>query len=143
MTMAYATQGDVAARLAPELFVLLADDDGDGAADQGVIAAALTDAAAEIDQALGGRYVTPLENAPDVARRWCVDLAVERLFARKREAIGGEHAAAAALARRALEAIAAGAANLAGAQPRLADLAGENTERGEEPAFGDEELGLF
>jgi phage gp36-like protein len=141
--MAYATQTDLEAALAAELLVLLADDDGDGAADAAVIDAALEDAAAEIDQTLGGRYVTPLENAPEIARRWCVDLAVARLFARRREAMGREQADAAALTRRALEAVAAGAARLAGATEKAADLASENTERDEEAVFDDEELDLF
>jgi phage gp36-like protein len=141
--MAYATQTDLEERLSPELLVLLADDDGDGAADGAAIAAALEDADAEIDQALGGRYVTPLENAPAIARRWCADLAVARLFARRREAMGREHSEAAALARRALEAIATGTAGLAGATARTADLASDGTGRGEEAVFDEQELGLY
>lgn len=141
--MAYAIQSDLAARLAPELLTLLADDDGDGAADAAVVNAVLADASAEIDKALSGRYATPFAGTSEILVRWCTDLAVERLFLRKREAISKEFVEAAALTRRALTAIAQGAANLAGAEPRAIDLASDNTERGESAAFDDEELDLY
>jgi phage gp36-like protein len=143
--MAYATSEDLAARLAGETLVLLADDDGDGAADATVTSAALEDASAEIDHALRGRYATPVTEPPEIMRRWCVDLAVARLFIRKREAMSSEYADAAALARKALAAIADGATGLAGAKPWAGDMASENTRR-ERPAAGrhdDCDLRLF
>ena len=112
--MAYATQAELEDRLAPDVVVLLADDDGDGLADADVITAVLADASATIDQGLAGRYVTPLSSPPSVVKRWCVDLAIAYLFNRKREAITTEHGEAAALTRRALEAIADGLLSLAG-----------------------------
>ena len=141
--MSYATQIELAARLAPELLVLLADDDGDGAADTDVLDASLADSSAEIDQVLAGRYVTPVDPPPAVLVRWCVDLAVARLFQRKREALPGEHADQATLTRRALEQIAAGLAGLSGATPKPADYESENTQRGETPAFSEETLELY
>ena len=138
--MAYATQSDLEKRLAPELLVLLADDDGDGAADGDTIAAALDDAEAQIDQALAQRYVTPVAAPPAILKRWCLDLAVEALFLRKREAMAREHTDRVALAQRALEAIATGQVGLSGAEPCLENFETESTRRGEEPIFGDDAL---
>ena len=141
--MSYADQNGLGARLAPELLVMLADDDGDGVADTAILTAALDDASAEIDQALSGRYVTPVSPVPNLLIRWCVDLAVAGLFRRKREGLPREHAEEAALTRRTLEAIASGLANLSGAQARLEDFETENTQRGEDATFMDDSLEMF
>ncbi|OPZ09519.1 MAG: hypothetical protein BWZ08_00352 [candidate division BRC1 bacterium ADurb.BinA292] len=141
--MAYATLNELADRLGPELLLLVADDDGDGAADEPVIEAALTDAAGEIDRALAGRYATPVADPPDLLRRWCIDLAIERLFVRHRDALPAEHAALAALARRALAAIADGLAGLAGARPLARDHAAAGTHGGEGRVFDADSLADF
>lgn len=141
--MAYATQSDLEKRLAPELLVMLADDDGDGAADGDTITAALDDAEAQIDQALAQRYVTPVDSPPAILKRWCLDLAIEALFLRKREAMTSEHVDRVALARRAMEAIATGQVGLTGAEPRLENFETESTQRGEELVFGDDALETY
>ncbi|MCX7017107.1 MAG: DUF1320 family protein [Candidatus Sumerlaeota bacterium] len=66
--MSYATLDDLEKRIAPQTLVELADDDGDGAADAEVVAAALADADAAIDSYLSARYATPLASARPTAR---------------------------------------------------------------------------
>ncbi len=141
--MPYATQTDLEARLAPDLLAWLADDDSDGALDGGPIAQALEDASAVIDSYLGRRYQAPLDPAPAIVRRWCVDLAVEELFLRRRQAISSEHAEAAARAYQALEAIAAGRAALDGGAPLLGDFSAECNRLDDEAVFNKDELELF
>ena len=138
--MTYAIQSDLEERMMPDLLVTLTDDNEDEAADTAVIEAALEDASAEIDQALARRYVTPIDPAPDILRRWCVDLAMVNLFLRKKHALPSEHAARAELTRRVLEAISGGMTGLVGAQPTLDALESENTQRGETSAFRGESL---
>ena len=138
--MTYAELSDLQAAVAPETLVLLADDDGDGAADSVVMDAALAAASAEIDQALAGRYVTPLDPAPEVVGRWCVDLALARLYLRRREATPVEIERQAALTRRALEAIASGMTGLATAQPRPAELLADGTRWEDDAVFIGEAL---
>ncbi len=141
--MPYATRTDLEARLAPDLLALLGDDDADGDPDEGPLAAALEDAAALIDAGLGRRYVTPVVPTPALLRRWCVDLAVEQLLLRRREAMAPEHAARAAQTHAALEAIAGGERALEGAQPLLGDFAAEISRLEETAVFNDDELGLY
>lgn len=117
--MAYAVTSDLEARLGSELIALLADEDGDGSGDPSLIQAALDDASAEIDQAIGGRYATPVDPAPAALKRLAVDLAVYFLFLRRREAIGEDHLGRWREARAALDAIARGRAELEGAAARV------------------------
>lgn len=141
--MAYATHSDIEARLGVELLAWLADDDTDGAADDGPLTAALEDASAVIDAYLGRRYQTPVETPPSIVRRWCVDLAVEEMFLRRRQALTDEHARRAARAHEALEAIAAGNSALDGVEPLLGDFTADCNRLDEEPVFGDDELDLY
>lgn len=141
--MPYATQSDLAARLAPDVLQALADDDGDTLPDDAILDGALADAASEINHRLAARYATPLDPAPGITRRWCVDLAVAALYLRRSQPIPAGHAAAADLTRRALAAIADGLSGLAGAQPRLEDFETDNTRLGEEPIFSPEALEFY
>ncbi len=75
----YATAQDIIARHGEDVLVLLADRDGDGAGDEGVVELALTDASSEIDTYLAPKYDLPLETVPPVLTRICVDIAVYRL----------------------------------------------------------------
>jgi phage gp36-like protein len=138
--MSYATQSDLEARLAPEVLLALADDDGDETADAAVVEAALAGASAQIDQALAARYVTPLAGPPEIVKRWCLDLAVATLFLRKKAQMTAEHAQQADLTRRALAAIANGLTGLAGAEPRLDAFESDNTRLADEAAFTRESL---
>lgn len=141
--MSYATQTDLEARLAPDLLAWLTDDNTDGLVDESPIAQALEDASAVIDSYLGRRYGTPLDPAPSVVRCWCVDLAVEELFLRRRQAIAPKHAEAAARAYQAIESIAAGKTALDGGAPLLGDFTAECNRIDDEPVFGKDELDLF
>lgn len=141
--MAYATQTDLEARLAPDLLAWLTDDDTDGLVDESPIAQAIEDASAVIDSYLGRRYMTPVESAPQVVRRWCVDLAIEELFLRRRQAITPEHAEAASRAYQALEMIATGNSSLDGIAPLLGDFTAECSRLDDEPVFGKDELELY
>ena len=75
----YATAPDIIDRHGEDVLVLLADRDGDGVADEGVINQALTDAASEIDTYLAPKYDLPLETVPPILTRLAVDIAVYRL----------------------------------------------------------------
>ena len=138
--MPYATQTDLEARLAPDLLLTLTDDDGDETPDATVIAAALDDASAEIDQSLAARYVTPVASPPSIMKGWCANLALSRLFSRKRQELPREQAEQVAFTRRTLQVIATGQAGLAGAEPRLDEFESENTRRGQAAAFTYETL---
>lgn len=103
--MSYATAQDMAARFgAPELDQL-ADRNGDGMPDAGVVDGALADADAEIDAYLAGRYPLPLAHVPPVLARIACDIARYRLWADKAsEEVRNRYADA----RRLLEQVAAG-----------------------------------
>lgn len=84
--MTYATQDDLATRYGANELLQLADRDGDGIADPGVIEGALAEASAEIDLYLQGRYALPLTHpllttlACDIARyRLWKDEATDRV----------------------------------------------------------------
>lgn len=79
--MAYATRADLERRFGAAEVLQLADRDGDGLADAGVIDGALAEAAAEIDAYLAGRYDLPLPVVPPVLERIACDIARYRLMA--------------------------------------------------------------
>lgn len=138
--MAYATESDLNNRLGGELAVLLADEDGDGAADTAILQAALDDAAAEIDATLAARYATPVSPAPPLLTRLNTDLAVYFLFIRRRKAIAPEHLARWREARAQLDDIAEGRRELDGAETRLAGFKAESTTREQPRTFDRDSL---
>ena len=77
--MAYATTTDLTERYGADLLLLIADRNGDGAADAGVLEQALQDATAEIDAYLAAQYDLPLSETPAVLTRLAADIAVYRL----------------------------------------------------------------
>ena len=79
--MSYASAEQVKERHGADAVLLLADRDGDGAADDGVIERALEDASAEIDTYLAAKYDLPLAETPAVLTRLAADIAVYRLAA--------------------------------------------------------------
>lgn len=81
--MAYATQDDLEKQLPGDLLIQLADDDGDGTADPGVVAEALTSASAEVDGYLARRYAVPLDPAPPLVRTLTVSIALWNLLGRR------------------------------------------------------------
>jgi len=78
--MTYATQADLETRFGAAEILQLADRDGDGSADSGVVAGALAEASAEIDAYLAGRYPLPLAPTPGVLVRLACDIARYRLY---------------------------------------------------------------
>lgn len=79
--MAYATLADLIARFTETEIGQVADTDGSGEIDPALVARALSDAGAEIDAALVGRYQLPMNPVPELLTRICCDLARESLYA--------------------------------------------------------------
>ncbi|TRL38032.1 gp436 family protein [Rhizobium straminoryzae] len=72
---AYATLADLLARAGEDEILQVADRDGDGAADQDVIASAIAAAESEINGYIGARYRLPLSTIPDLVTTWAVSIA--------------------------------------------------------------------
>jgi phage gp36-like protein len=77
----YATLAEAQARYGLAHIIESGDRDGDGNEDTSAVAAALSDATAEIDTYLGRVVDLPLASPPAVLKRMCVDVAVYRLSA--------------------------------------------------------------
>lgn len=78
--MPYATRADLEARYGAAEIFQLADRDGDGVIDAGVIEQALTDAGAEVDGYLASRYALPLADVPPIVKVFACDIARYRLW---------------------------------------------------------------
>lgn len=78
--MTYALKADLETRFGADEILQLADRDGSGAVDTGVIDAALADADNEIDGYLAVRYALPLDSTPDLVKRLACDIARYRLW---------------------------------------------------------------
>ncbi len=141
--MPYAQPADLTDRLGADLLALLADEDGDGAPDAAILAAAIEDAEAEVDAALAGRYATPIDPPPPPLRRLVVDLAVYLLFTRRRRAVAPEHLENWRAARGRLEAIAQGRADLEGVPTRLRRFEGRSLTLDQERFFDRDALDSF
>lgn len=112
--MAYADLAHLIDRFGEDELVQLTDKSGVGMVDMAPIERALTDAAAEIDAAVRGRYVLPMSPVPDLLTRVACDLARESLYAaRPTEAVKDR----AKTARGVLAKIATGAMRLEASQP--------------------------
>lgn len=81
--MAYCTESDLEKEIPPANLTDLADDNGDGTRDAGVIARAIADADGEIDAYLATRYTVPLSTVPNLVRKLSVDIALWNLYSRK------------------------------------------------------------
>ena len=131
----YCTVSDIESRLSPHHLIELADDDNDGAADSPVVEAAIADADSLIDAHLRARYVLPFDPAPALLRKISADLAVDTLFARRRESASPRHAERAQAARDLLAAISRGELLLAEANEHPLKGAPDSTTRGQEKRF--------
>lgn len=77
----YATQQDLDERFGQAELIALADRDGDGVADPGVVDAAITDAGAEMDGYFrAANYSVPVTGTPVVTTRICANLARYNLY---------------------------------------------------------------
>jgi len=84
--VAYCTQDDILDQVAEAELVRLTDDASAGTVDADVVAAAIAGAEAEIDSYVGRRHTVPLSPVPPVVRDRAVDIAVYRLYKRRRKA---------------------------------------------------------
>jgi phage gp36-like protein len=78
--MSYAALADLVARFGETELGQVADTDGSGEIDAALIDRALSDADAEIEAALVGRYALPMTPVPDLLTRVASDLARESLY---------------------------------------------------------------
>jgi len=139
----YCTIDDLTARLVAEQLAALADDDGDGAADDSVVAAAIADAQAEIDARLAPRYAVPFETAPAVARAIGATLAIERLYLRRRETPPEGFRVAIDAARMLLDRLASGEADIREDGRSFGRRVSDSTTRGAEKVFRSDDLDAF
>jgi phage gp36-like protein len=87
----YCTKDDLEKRLEPRELVALADDDQDGIADEAVVNQAIADADAEIDAHVRARYQVPLATPTPLVRMLSAVIAINNLYARRRETVSEEH----------------------------------------------------
>lgn len=80
----YCTQTDIEERFGLAELTQLTDRTRSGVVDAVAVARAATDAAAEIDGYLAGRYSLPFEVTPTVLVRLACDIAIYNLFAVRR-----------------------------------------------------------
>jgi phage gp36-like protein len=86
--MGYITNADIEERVGGVAFVQLADDDGNGVADVGVVDEARLGAEGEVNSYLGRRYAVPISltthpDLADVLASFTLDLAEYRLRLRR------------------------------------------------------------
>lgn len=75
----YTTQAQLEERIGEAELLRLADRDGDGETDAGVISGAIAEAAATIDGYLAARYRLPLDPVPQLLRPIAADLVLYAL----------------------------------------------------------------
>lgn len=78
--MSYAIKSDLETRFGADEILQLADRDGSGAVDTGVVEAALADADVEIDGYLAVLYTLPMTPVPELVKRLACDIARYRLW---------------------------------------------------------------
>lgn len=77
--MAYASSSDVTTRYSNAELLIVADRDGSGTADTGIVTQALDDASSVIDAYLAAAYTLPLASTPSVLTTLCIDIAMYRM----------------------------------------------------------------
>src|SRR3990172_2247057 len=78
--MTYATQQNMTDRFGSQELIELTDEDNAGSINAAALGVALTDADAEINSYLAGRYTLPLTQTSDELVRMACDIARYRLF---------------------------------------------------------------
>ncbi len=84
--MAYCTQSDILEQLDETTLTELTDDAGEGEIDEDKVDRAIADADATIDSYCRSRYTVPLDPVPGLVRSISVDIAIYRLYLRRRGA---------------------------------------------------------
>lgn len=145
--MVYLTAAELAARYGQDRLIDLTDRDGDGLADDPMIAQALADASAEIDGYLAARYRLPLPTVPAMLARIAGDIAIYRLLSLRRMGDIEDARRRYEDARKLLEAISRGTVSLGLSaalppeqQPSLSLAAAKS---GPAPVFGLDQMGGF
>ncbi len=83
--MGYCELADLQKYMDQQSVVDLADDDGDGVSDDGVIDEVIAAASAEIDGYISSQYSTPLTTVPAIVRRIAAKLSINELYLRRTE----------------------------------------------------------
>ena len=115
------------AALAPEVANALADDDGDGIAEPGVVEAALARGETSVREALAAAGYAPGATLPEAMEDLAVVLAIEALLLRRRELLPGPWKERADRARKVLDEIVMGrrAVDGVGHRPRVVGVPDE------------------
>lgn len=142
--MSYLTTSDLVVRFGAAQLALIADRDNDGVADEPILARAIDDAGAVVDLFVRGRYALPLSPVDPAIAVIVGDLARRNLYGDATE-VPESVLAADKAARRQLELIADGKAQLACAPASSADTGGalEVETAGDAPFFTADSLRGF
>lgn len=81
--MAYATQAEIEALIPPQFLREALDDDGDGQADDGLLAQVIANAGQAVDALICGRYELPFAVAPKNVLRAGLVFACESIYQRR------------------------------------------------------------
>jgi len=81
----YCTQDDLKEQISEQTMIELADDDGDGVPDAGIIDALITESGDMIDSYLRDKYLVPFTDPPVLIKRICRNLTVCALYRRRLE----------------------------------------------------------
>jgi len=137
--MGWLTTADIEARVQRSLLVTLADDNGDSVADTDVLVAVRSDAEAEVESRLAGRYATPFLVADPVLVEIAAAIVIDRLHLRKSIDPPPHVKETLAQALESLDRIARGEAHLTTISPRR--TLAQSSREAEERTFTDERLG--
>lgn len=139
----YCTKSDLEKRIDPQLLRALADDDGDGLADEEVVNAAIEDAGEIVDVYLRARYSVPLEPVPEAVRSITAAMAIYFLLTRRREIVPEEHQKRYESAVRLLDHLARGEIALDAGQSSASPHLPTSTRQSDERRFDDDSLESF
>lgn len=84
--MSYSATADILNQIPETTLIQLTDDNDQGVVDDGVVSRAIADADAEIDGYCGVDYTVPFDPVPSIIRAVSVDIAIYRLYARRKGA---------------------------------------------------------
>lgn len=81
--MSYCSQADIEDFIDNDDLTALTDDEDTGGLNSARIDRSIADATAEIDGYAGKRYSLPFSPVPVIVRKYCVDIAIYNLYARR------------------------------------------------------------
>ncbi len=139
----YSIQSDLEKRLDPQVLRAITDDDGDGLADEAVVAAAIADADALIESYLRARYAVPFNPVPETVRSISASVAVYFLLTRRSEIVPAEHLRRYEAVVRLLDRLARGEVALDAVQTEASSHLPQSSANGEDRVFDAESLDDF